>query len=281
MDYKIVLDFDNKEYSVEPAIKLKKNERYIDNLLIKVISSVPNIHYLKMKFKGFITLVEDTLVLIPKGENEYFVKFKIDGRFTKDVDNGFLSFELFDINNQSISISDKFDISVDMSTFPSSECEDTNPSKKSHLELLDRELPDQHPKQSIIGLEDDLTGLTDADDKINKEIINLKDRLQIYWSIYFKLLICQSANIQMIKINNMNKPIQIENQTIIKNLDEIVEIISTNIQKMNIDETFLDLILQFITHVLAYKCLKQLNFAARARFLKLQKSAKSLHPTRQ
>ena len=98
---------------------------------------------------------------------------------------------------------------------------------------------------------------------LDNEIINLKDRLQIYWSIYFKLLICQSANIQMIKINNMNKPIQIENQTIIKNLDEIVEIISTNIQKMNIDETFLDLILQFITHVLAYKCLKQLNIKNR------------------
>ena len=170
MDYKLVLDFDNKEYSVEPSIKLKKNERYIDNLLIKVISSVPNIHYLKMKFKGFITLVEDKLVLIPKEENEYFVKFKIDGRFTKEVDNGFLSFELFDINNQSISISDKFDISVDMSTFPSSECEDTNPAKKSHMDLTGRELPDQHPKQSIIGLEDDLTGLTDADDEIKKEI---------------------------------------------------------------------------------------------------------------
>jgi hypothetical protein len=98
---------------------------------------------------------------------------------------------------------------------------------------------------------------------LNNEINNLKDRLQIYWSIYFKLLICQSANMQMIKINNMDKPIQIENQIIIKNLDEIVEIISTNIQKMNIDETLLDLILQFITHVLAYKCLKQLNIKNR------------------
>lgn len=98
---------------------------------------------------------------------------------------------------------------------------------------------------------------------IENEINNLKDRLQIYWSIYFKLLICQSANMQMIKINNMNKPIQIENQTIINNLDQIVEIISTNIQKMNIDETLLDLILQFITHVLAYKCLKQLNIKNR------------------
>jgi len=100
---------------------------------------------------------------------------------------------------------------------------------------------------------------------MNNEINNLKDRLKIYWSIYFKLLICQSANMQIKKINNdnINKLIQMENQTIIKNLDEIVDIISENIQKMNIDENLLDLILQFITHVLAYKCLKQLNIKNR------------------
>jgi hypothetical protein len=75
----------------------------------------------------------------------------------------------------------------------------------------------------------------------------------------------------------MNKPIQIENQIIIKNLDEIVEIISTNIQKMNIDETLLDLILQFITHVLAYKCLKQLNIKYRHIFSSdIDKNAKKV-----
>jgi len=95
---------------------------------------------------------------------------------------------------------------------------------------------------------------------MNDEILNLKDKLAIYWSIYFKLLICQSANIQITKINNnMNKMLQLENETIIKNLDEIIEIISNNIQKMNVDENLLNLILQFITHVLAFKCLKQLN----------------------
>ena len=57
----------------------------------------------------------------------------------------------------------------------------------------------------------------------------------------------------------MNKMLQLENETIIKNLDEIIEIISNNIQKMNVDENLLNLILQFITHVLAFKCLKQLN----------------------
>ena len=95
---------------------------------------------------------------------------------------------------------------------------------------------------------------------LNDEINTLKDKLTIYWSIYFKLLICQSANMQINTINNnMNRMIQLENETIIKNLDEIVEIISNNIQKMNVDENLLDLILQFITHVLAYKCIKQLN----------------------
>lgn len=95
---------------------------------------------------------------------------------------------------------------------------------------------------------------------LDNELNNLKDKLTIYWSIYFKLLICQSANMQINKINNnLNKMIQLENETIIKNLDEIVDIISINIQKMNVDENLLDLILQFITHVLAYKCLKQLK----------------------
>ena len=101
---------------------------------------------------------------------------------------------------------------------------------------------------------------------LDNEISNIKDKLEIYWSIYFKLLICQSANMQITKINNNNsnnKMIQMENETIIKNLDEIVNIISKNIQKMNVDENLLDLILQFITHVLAYKCLKQLNIQNR------------------
>ena len=92
---------------------------------------------------------------------------------------------------------------------------------------------------------------------LDNEIITLKDKLTIYWSIYFKLLICQSANMQITKINNLNNIIQLENETIIKNLDEIVDIISNNIQNMNIDENMIDLILQFITHVLAYKYLKQ------------------------
>jgi uncharacterized membrane-anchored protein YhcB (DUF1043 family) len=98
---------------------------------------------------------------------------------------------------------------------------------------------------------------------LDNEINTLKDKLTIYWSIYFKLLICQSANMQINKINNMNRMIQLENETIIQNLDEIVEVISNNIQKMNVDENLLDLILQFITHVLAYKCLKQLNIKNR------------------
>ena len=96
--------------------------------------------------------------------------------------------------------------------------------------------------------------------KLNDMMITSKDKLTIYWSIYFKLLICQSANMQINKINNnMNRMLYLENETIIKNLNEIVDIISNNIQKMNVDEKLLDLILQFITHVLAYNCLKQLN----------------------
>ena len=85
---------------------------------------------------------------------------------------------------------------------------------------------------------------------LNNEIENLKNKLDIYWSIYFKLLICQSVNMQIKKLKNIK---QIDNEIIIKNLDEIVLIISNNIQKMNIDNKLLDLILQFITHVFSYK----------------------------
>lgn len=98
--------------------------------------------------------------------------------------------------------------------------------------------------------------------KLNDTILNLKDKLTIYWSIYFKLLICQSANAQINKINNNNnvyKIVHLDNETIIKNLNDIVDIISNNIHKMNVNENLLDLILQFITHVLAYSYLKQLN----------------------
>ena len=98
---------------------------------------------------------------------------------------------------------------------------------------------------------------------LNNEIENLKDKLDIYWSIYFKLLICQSANMQIKKLNNVK---HIETDIIIKNLDEIIVIISNNIQKMNIDDKLLDLIVQFITHVLAYKLPSKKNYSFPDRF---------------
>lgn len=82
---------------------------------------------------------------------------------------------------------------------------------------------------------------------LDTEIENLKDKLNIYWAIYFKLLKCQSVNIQL-KKNNIKY-----NEIIIKELDDIIDIISKNIQKMDIDTLLLDLIVQLTTHVLSYK----------------------------
>lgn len=99
---------------------------------------------------------------------------------------------------------------------------------------------------------------------INNHINNLKEKLDIYWMIYFKLLICLSAKIQIKKINmndniDLNSMITMENEIIIKNLDEIINIITTNIQIMDIDDNLLDLILRLISHTLAYKCIRQCN----------------------
>jgi hypothetical protein len=98
---------------------------------------------------------------------------------------------------------------------------------------------------------------------LNDEINNIKDKLDIYWSIYFKLLICLSAKLQIKKIKlksiNLTNMIAMENEIIIKNLEEIILIITKNIQKMDITDDLLDMILRFISHVLAYKCLRQLN----------------------
>lgn len=102
---------------------------------------------------------------------------------------------------------------------------------------------------------------------LNDEINNIKDKLDIYWSIYFKLLICLSAKLQIKKIKlksiNLTNMIAMENEIIIKNLEEIISIITKNIQKMDITDDLLDMILRFISHVLAYKCLRQLNIKAK------------------
>lgn len=98
---------------------------------------------------------------------------------------------------------------------------------------------------------------------LNNELDNLKDKLDIYWKIYFKLLICLSAKLQIKKIKDLdasfNNMITMENDVIIKNLEEIIDLITKNIQKLDIDDNLLDMILRFITHVLTYKCLKQMN----------------------
>ena len=55
---------------------------------------------------------------------------------------------------------------------------------------------------------------------LNNEIEYLKKKLDLYWSIYFKLLICLLAKMQIKKIreisNEFNNMIQIENDLIIK-----------------------------------------------------------------
>jgi len=98
---------------------------------------------------------------------------------------------------------------------------------------------------------------------LNNEIDTLKEKLDIYWSIYFKLLICLSAKLQIKKIkessNELINMIQMENDVIIKNLEDIISLITKNTQTMDMDDYLLDLILRFISHVLAYKCLRQLN----------------------
>jgi hypothetical protein len=98
---------------------------------------------------------------------------------------------------------------------------------------------------------------------LNNEISNLKEKLDKYWSIYFKLLICLSAKLQIKKIKESSdgliNMIQMENDVIIKNLEDIVSIITKNTQILDMDDYLLDLILRFISHVLAYKCLRQSN----------------------
>jgi hypothetical protein len=85
--------------------------------------------------------------------------------------------------------------------------------------------------------------------KINK-------KLDIYWQIYYKLLTCLSAKIQ---IKNLNKAEINYNEIIIKNLDDIVKIISENMELLDVDKLFLDSIIRFISHVSAYKCTKFCN----------------------
>ena len=97
---------------------------------------------------------------------------------------------------------------------------------------------------------------------LNDTINNIKDKLDIYWPIYFKLLIFQSAKVQINKLketNELTNMIELENENIIKNLENIINLITQNVQKMDIDEILMDQILRFITHVLAYKCLRQSN----------------------
>jgi len=97
---------------------------------------------------------------------------------------------------------------------------------------------------------------------LNDSINNIKDKLDIYWTIYFKLLICQSAKAQMEKLKDSTKfdtMLELENENIIKNLENIIHLITQNVQKMDIDDILMDQILRFITHVLAYKCLRQSN----------------------
>jgi hypothetical protein len=57
----------------------------------------------------------------------------------------------------------------------------------------------------------------------------------------------------------MTKIIDIEHDVIISNLDEIVDIITKNIHLMDMDDNFLDLVLHFMAHTLAYKSMKQLK----------------------
>lgn len=100
---------------------------------------------------------------------------------------------------------------------------------------------------------------------VNNEISNLKEKLEIYWSIYFKLLVCLTSNIQINKLKNndvdVGHMIHMGKDIIIKNLEDIVSIISKNIYKMDVDDTLLDLILRFMTHVLAYRCIRQLKIS--------------------
>ena len=99
---------------------------------------------------------------------------------------------------------------------------------------------------------------------VNDELNDLKCKLEIYWNIYFKLLICLSAKTQIDKIKmtnqiDMKNMINLEQDIIVQNLDEIVKIITQNIRQMDLDDIFLDLVLRFISHVLAYKSYKKGN----------------------
>ena len=93
---------------------------------------------------------------------------------------------------------------------------------------------------------------------LNNEIAYLKEKLDIYWSIYFKLLICMNAKMQIKKIKETSNEFN-NRDIIIKNLDDIISIIIKNSYNLDMDDYLLDLILRFISYVFAYKCICQSN----------------------
>lgn len=98
---------------------------------------------------------------------------------------------------------------------------------------------------------------------VNDQFTNLKDRLIIYWKIYFKLLVCLSTKTQINKITaetrRLHNITEIETDIIMNNLDEIIVLITQNIHNMEVNNTMLEMILRFISHVLAYKCIRRLS----------------------
>jgi hypothetical protein len=93
---------------------------------------------------------------------------------------------------------------------------------------------------------------------LNNEIVYLKEKLDIYWSIYFKLLICMNVTIQIKKIKETSNEFN-NRDIIIKNFDDIISIIIKNSYNLDMDDYLLDLILRFISYVFAYKCICQSN----------------------
>jgi hypothetical protein len=96
--------------------------------------------------------------------------------------------------------------------------------------------------------------------KLNKTSELLKQKLDIYWLIYFKLLICLSAKNQIKKLrSDQSEFINIEKYIILQNLDEVVNLLCRNISIINPDDYLLNLILRFINHVIIYNGLRQLK----------------------
>lgn len=96
---------------------------------------------------------------------------------------------------------------------------------------------------------------------LNTQFDTLKEKTKLYWLIYFKLLRCLSTKMLIDKLNDDDSLniITLESDIIIPTMEDVINLINNNIHIMDVDDEFLELILRLTSHVITYKCLKNLH----------------------